>query len=177
MKKFNLIILTGIFFFALSACGSGKSDEEKAEDMAENILETMTGGDVDIDVDKDGKNGEITIKGKDGEEVTFSSNENELPDDFPSDVYVIDGEKQGVGNMTSNDGQVVTFGVKSDEDFSDVKETILKEMKSNGWENTMTMGAGEESMQMYTKDEKSATITLSKEDDKTVVAYMVTYKK
>ena len=89
----------------------------------------------------------------------------------------MNGEKQGVGSMSSNEGQVVTFSIKTDEAFTKVKETILEEMKSNGWENTMTMGAGEESMQMYTKEEKSATITINKEDEETMVAYMVTYKK
>ena len=177
MKKINLIIAVSIFFLALSACGSEKSDEERAADFAESLLENVTGNDVDIDLDKDGESGSITIKGKDGEEVTFSSDETELPDGFPSDVYVVDGEKQGIGSMGSNDGQVVTFGVQTDEDFSDVKETIIEEMKSNGWENTMTMGAGEESMQMYTKDDKSTTVTVTKKDDKVLVSYVVTYKK
>ena len=177
MKKINLIIAVSIFFLALSSCGSGKSDEEKAADFAESFIENVTGNDVDIDLDKDGESGSITIKGEDGEEVTFSSDETELPDDFPSDVYVVNGERQGVGAMSSNEGQVVTFGVKTDEDFSDVKEKIIEEMKSNGWENTMTMGAGEESMQMYTKDDKSATITVTKETEKVLVTYMVTYKK
>lgn len=177
MKKFNLIILAGILFLALSACGSEKSDEEKATDFAESFIENVTGNDVDIDIDEDGESGSITLKGKDGEEVSFSANETELPDDFPSDIYVVKGEIQGVGTMSSDDGQVVTFGVKTKEDFSDVKETIIKEMKSNGWENTMTMGAGEESMQMYIKDKKSATITIGKEDDEIMVAYVVSYKK
>ena len=177
MKKINVLILASIFILAISACGSDKSDEEKAADFAESFIESVTGNEVDIDVNEDGESGSITIKGKDGEEVTLTGNQTELPDDFPSDVYVVDGEREGVGTMSSSDGQVVTFGVKTNDDFSDVKETIIEEMKSNGWENTMTMGSGEDSMQMYTKDDKSATITVGKEGDNVMVAYMVTYKK
>ncbi len=177
MKKINVLILVSILFLALTSCGSEKSEEEKAADMTENILEMVTGEDVDINLDKDGESGSITLKGKDGEEVTISSNKTELPDDFPSDVYVIDGEQQGVGNMSTKEGQVVTFGVKTDTDFAEVKETIIEKMKSNGWENTMTMGSGEESMQMYTKGDNSVTLTVGKENDKVIVAYIVTYKK
>lgn len=175
MKKLRVFV-AGLLFISFLGCGSGKSDEEKAEDITESILEAITGEDVDIEIDKDGEKGSITIKGKDGE-VTFSSNEKELPDNFPSDVYVVKGEIQGVGIISSDNGEVVTFEVKTDKNFSKVKEAIQKEMKSNGWKNTMTMGAGEESMQMYTKDEKSTTITVTKENDGTVVAYMVIYKK
>jgi len=176
MKKINLIILVSIFFLALSACGSGKSDEEKAEDMAESIIGNITGEDVDIEVDEDGESGSITMKTEDGE-ITISGNEKELPDDFPSDVYVIKGVIQGVGNMSSKDGNVVSFGVLTDEDFSDIKETIQRKMESNGWKNTAIMGDVKGSVQMYTKDEKSATITVTKQTDGVEVAYMVSYKK
>ncbi len=176
MKKTNLLIAVCVLFLALSACGSGKSDEEKAEDIAESILESATGGNVDIDIDEDGKKGEITIKTEDGE-LTVSGNKTELPDDFPSDVYVVKGEIQGVGAMSSKEGNVVTFGVLTDEDFTEVADVIKKEMESNSWKSTMDMNTEEGGMQMYTKDEKSATITVTKQTDGTEVAYMVSYKK
>jgi len=177
MKKINNLILLGILLLSLAACGSEKSDEERAQDMAESIFESVTGNEVDIDLDEDGESGSITIKGKDGEEVTIGGNENELPDDFPSDFFVVDGKIEGVGVMSSNNGKVVNFVIKTDKDFTDVKDEIIKEMKSNGWENTMTMGAGEESAQMYTKDDKSATVGLAKENEETLVTCIVTYKK
>ena len=177
MKKINLIILSSIFLFAIVACGSEKTEEEKAEEVAENIIKNITGNDVDIDVDEDGETGTVTIKGKDGEEVTFSGNENELPDDLPSDVYVIDGDIEGVGNITSANGKVVTFGIKSKKSISDLKDKIEKEMKSEGWKTGMNMSVPESAMLNYTKGKKSVTITIGKEDDGTVVSYMVSFKK
>ena len=175
MRKINYFIMSGLLILGLSACNAKETKEKAKEKMAESILENLTGNKVDIETE--GEDGKMTIKGENGEEVTFGSNEKELPDDFPSDVYVVDGEIEAVGLMTSNDGKIVTFGVNSTDDFTDIKEGVLKEMKSKGWENTMTMGAGEESVQMYTKDDMSATVTISKKEDQVKVAYMVTYKK
>jgi len=177
MTKFNLLIVVAVFFLSLSACSSGKSDEEKAEDMTESIIEMATGKDVDVNISEDSESGSITLKGEDGEEVSFSANETELPDDFPSDIYIVKGTIQGVGAMSSADGQVVTFGVLTDKDFSEVAAKLKKEMESNGWKNTMDMNQDKTSMQMYTKDDKSATITVAKQTDGTEVAYMVSYKK
>jgi len=177
MKKINVIILSSIFLFALVACGSEKTEEEKAKELTENIVKNITGNDVDIDINEDGETGSVTIKGKDGEEVTFSGSKNELPDDFPSDVYVIDGDIEGVGNVVSPKGKMITFGINSDKSISDLKDKIEKEMKSEGWKAGMNMKVPEAAMLNYTKGEKSVTITIGKEDDKTVVSYMVAFKK
>ena len=176
MKKNNLLILVSIILFSLQSCGSEKSNEENAKEMAESVFEKITGNDIDIDVDEDENKGTITIKGDNGEEFSISGNQDELPDDFPSDFYLVKGEINSVSVVNSSDGKVVTFGIKTAKDFSDVKELILKKMKSKDWENNMTMGAGEESMQMFTKDKKSATINISRENDTTIIAYMATYK-
>jgi hypothetical protein len=64
---------------SLTSCGNA---EDKA---AENLAEELAGGDVDIDVD--GEN--VTIEGEDGD--TSYSSSNELPEDFPESVALIDG--------------------------------------------------------------------------------------
>ena len=177
MKKINAIILAGILFFALTSCGGNeKTDEEKAAELTESIIKNVTGNDVDIDVDEDGETGSVTIKGENGEEITFGSNE-ELPDDLPSDVYIIKGEMQGVGNISSDKGQVVTFSIKTDKDISDLKKEIEKEMESNDWKSGMNMSVPEGAMLNYTKDEKGVTITIGEEKEETIVTYMVSYKK
>jgi len=174
MRKINYFIMSGLLILGLSACNAKETKENAKEKMAESILENLTGNKVNIETE--GEDGKITITGENGEEVTFGSNEKELPKDFPSDVYVVDGEIEAVGLMTTSDGKIVTFGINSTDDFTDIKESVLKEMKSKGWENTMTMGAGEESVQMYTKEDMCATVTLSKKEEQVKVAYMVTYK-
>lgn len=175
MRKISYFVMTAFLILGLNACSSKDVKEKANEKIAESVLKNITGKDVDIETN--GKDGKVTIKGKNGEEVTFGSNEKELPDDFPSDVYVVDGKMEAVGLMTNKDGKIVTFGVNSTDAFTDIKEGVLKEMKSKGWENTMTMSEGGESVQMYKKDDMSATITISKKGDKVQVAYMVTYKK
>ncbi|OQX99004.1 MAG: hypothetical protein B6I20_10350 [Bacteroidetes bacterium 4572_117] len=174
MKKLAVFVL-GFLFIGILSCGSGKTDEEKAESMIESIVKNASGKDVDIEIDEDGEASEITFTSDEGEMKITSGNE--LPDNFPSDIFVVDGEIEGVGNVSSDKGQMVSFAIKTDDDVSEVAEEITKEMKSEDWKSTMNMSSGSESIQIYTKDENSASISISKENEKTVVAYMVTYKK
>lgn len=71
MKKFIVILLLlGLVCFTAVGCGAKEKLEEKAaEKLAEEMLEQGGAEDVDIDGDK------VTIKGEDGEEVSFGGGE------------------------------------------------------------------------------------------------------
>ena len=191
MKKINLLIITATLGFGLMSCSS----DSIRDSITESIIESQSGEDVDvthdgdgnmvikgengeeinINVDEDGEGGSLTVKGKDGEEMSFDSNA-EIPDNFPSNVYVIDGEKQGVGNFKTKEGQMVSFAVKVDDSIDNVSKKIKEEMEANNWKASASFGAGEEGMQMYTDDKNQVQIIISKDgDEKTVVAYTVTY--
>ena len=177
MKKIYYLFIA-VMFIGLASCSSGKTEEEKARDraekMAEGILKSVTGKDVDIETTKDGESTNLKIKTEDGE-LNIGGNQKELPDDFPSDIYIVDGERSDIGIMGSEEGKMLTFKVTSDKDMEALKEEIKSNMEA--WKNTMDMSTPEGVMLNYEKEESgTVTMTVSKEDDKSIVAYMITYK-
>jgi hypothetical protein len=70
MKKWIGCLLILVLLLSLAGCGIKENLEKKAgEALAENVLESTGGGDVDINGDK------ITIKGESGEELTVGGTE------------------------------------------------------------------------------------------------------
>ena len=66
-KKISIVFLTVFFMLSLASCGlSEKSSEDIADKLVEGIMDKAAGDDADIDY----KDGKVTVKGKDGEEVT-----------------------------------------------------------------------------------------------------------
>jgi len=179
MKTLHLISVVVIFIFFATGCGNNdeKAAEKTSEEIAEKIIENATGNKVDIDVNKSGDKGSITIKGDNGEEVTISSNGNEIPDNFPSDIYLVKGEIASVGTINSGEGAIITIVVNTEEESAEISRNILKEMKANGWKNEMNMTSGDGGMQMYSKDDNNLTVTMGKDNDKTQVSYMATVSK
>jgi len=206
MRNIVVILIGFFVFSISSCGGNDEeTSEEKGKKFAENLIEGLIehaakedGKDVDVNIDldnldKDGgvmsikdedgkevnisaKDGELKMTGEDGEEVVFSGSEKEIPASLPEDVYVVKGELESAGTVKSKDGELLTFSIKSEDGFDDVIAKISKEMKSNGWKSSMNMNMGGESMQMFTKDDNSATITSKKKDEYAEVAYMVTVK-
>lgn len=179
MKTIKTILSFAIIVFFTTSCGNNdESISEKAsEKLSEKIIENATGNKVDIDVDKDGDKGSLTIKGDNGEEITISSEGKDIPDNFPSDIYLIDGEIVSVGTVNSTDGDIITVVKSTDASLEDTGSKITKEMKAEGWKSEMNMTTADGGMQMYSKDDNSVTVTLGKEDGKTQVNYMVTVSK
>jgi len=174
MKKLYFIFIA-LLFIGLASCGSDeKSDEEKAQEMAEGILKSVTGKEVDIQTEKneDGETVNMTIKTDEGE-VSISGNQTELPDDFP-DIYIVDGERSDIGIVSSDKGKMITFKITTDDDINTVKEKIKSEMSD--WKNNMDMSTPDGSMLTFEKDkETTVNITIGKDGEKTEVAYMVSY--
>ena len=65
MKKILICLLTFMLLFLFTGCGS---KEKLGEKIAEKVFEEAGGGDLDIEGDK------VTIKGDNGEKVTFGDN-------------------------------------------------------------------------------------------------------
>jgi hypothetical protein len=69
-KKIMVILLAALMMLTLASCGVKKNIDEKiAEKVTEGVVNKATGGEANIDI----KKGELTLKGEDGEEVTFGS--------------------------------------------------------------------------------------------------------
>lgn len=167
MKKVNLLLIASVMAIFTIGC---KSITEK---VSEKVIESAIGHDADIEIDKDG-NTTLTVKGEDGEEVTLSANSNEIPDNFPSDIYFVKGEIIVVSSMNTSGGDIITVSMYVDGEPAELSKDIIKNMKENGWKTEMNTSTPEASMIVFSKDKKGATITIGDDDGKTAVSYMVT---
>ena len=181
MKKISLLLIISVLVLSIYSCKSeeeAKEDaaEEFAEELVEGLLESASDAGVNIDIDEDGETAEMTIEGEDGTVVKFSSEGNEIPDNFPEDVHLVKGEVESVGTVQAAEGEMITVVLNPKDSFNDVVNEIKKEMKSNGWKSSMNMNVDGEAMMMYAKGDNTVTVTVSGKD-KLQAAYMVTVAK
>ena len=182
MKKVNLFIMSSLLVIGLNSCNSEETMQEKVEDATANAIgnalemaiENENGEKVDINFDIDGENASMSIKGGNGEEININSN-SELPDNFPNNIYIVEGKMEGIATFNTNEGSMVSFVIKANGNISEISKTIKDEMKNNKWKASMNMDSDGEKIQMYTNDKNMTTITIIEEDDKTIVQYAVTY--
>ena len=142
MRKITLITATASAML-LAACGS--SDE--------GTIVTEDGETVEYDVDSDGGDAQITMRGEDGEEVVINSGSGASGVDLP-DGYSLYPGASVVSTATINqaDGQGTMVMMQSDASPEDMVSfyrsqaegagiTIQMEMTTNG--NAMIAGEGE----------------------------------
>lgn len=174
MKHVFFLTVAALFTFFIIGC----TDSEKAaKETTEKIIEQATGEDVEIKTDKDGDKASVTIKDKDGEEVTFSGGDNEMPSDFPSDLYIPEGEIESSGSIASPDGQLITVNLYSTKTVADLKKEITEKLQSTDWTQSSVMDVEGSAMYNYAKGADNVTITLNQEGEKTSVSYMVGISK
>lgn len=126
MKKILICLLTFALLFSFAGCGAKEKLEEK---VAEKVFEEA-GGDLDIDGDN------ITIKGDNGEKVTFGDSKwptSELAKNIPE---FKDGTVNGV--LESADSIVITLESVKEEDVSPYWETIKKDFPKDVYEMIAT---------------------------------------
>lgn len=127
MKKILICLLTFMLLFLFTGCGAKEKLEEK---VAEKVFEEAGGGDLDIDGDK------VTIKGDNGETVTFGDSKwptSELASIIPE---FKDGAVDGV--LESADSVVITLESVKEEDVSAYWETIKKDFPKDVYEMIAT---------------------------------------
>lgn len=156
MKKIRICLLTFILLFAFVGCGAKEKLEEK---IAEKVFEGAGGGDLDIDGDK------ITIKGDNGETMTFGDSvwpASELAKNIPE---FKDGTVNGV--METPDSLVITVESVQKEGAFSYFETIKKDFPQDAIEmnaqDTVTFSgnndAGINITLMYMSESLTITVT------------------
>ncbi|MFA5359519.1 MAG: hypothetical protein WC349_00960 [Patescibacteria group bacterium] len=162
-KKFkflSLLLILPIFTLVLSGCGKSVS-QMAGEKAAEKMIENQMGGKADIDVD----GGNVKINTKEGS--IEAGDDVKLPTDFPNDVYVIDGKIVAAMSDQANKGFTVSIEINKslDEAFAIYQD----EFKKQDWKITGTMNFGESASIAAEKDNRTASVFISKSDDKTTV--------
>lgn len=153
-----------IVCFCLTGCG--KDSNEKA---VEKMIEKNTGNKADVDLEK----GKMTVKTEEGEMVINAEGAVKLPRDFPKDVFVI---KNAEVKMTMDMPQGKTVSLVTDEDMAAVYSKYQQEMKSNGWTEQMAMNMGEGASLVYEKGDRMTHITISRDDEQTVINLVLANK-
>lgn len=122
MKKLIIYLVIFAMILSSSGCGAKQKLEEK---IAEKIVETAVGGNIDIDGDK------VTVKGENGEEVSFGSTEwptTELAKKIP------EFKKGTLTNVISSETGVMMSVEKTEEqDFNDYYKNIVKDFTKDSY--------------------------------------------
>ena len=154
-----------VFCLMLILAGCGK---EVQESTMEKKIEQATGGDAEVDLSDDGM--KITGKTEEGEYAITSGEETEIPEDFPSDVFIYRPSK-AVMAMKVPDGYSVTLTTKDDK--AKVVEAYKGQMQAKGWSEEGSMNMGSHSMLVYEKDGRNANINIIPSDDGVQINVMV----
>lgn len=126
MKKIIVIFLVIIIVLSLGACGIRKKIDEKiSEKITEGVVNKITGGDANIDIDK----GEVTIKGDGGEEVTFGASE--WPKGKAADILPEPKEGKIISVMNSDNVCVIMLEEVEEKTYKE----YIEELKDKGFIN------------------------------------------
>lgn len=109
-----------------SACSS--------DDVAERLTESLSGDDVEVDIDSD--SGEVKIETDDGS-MQFSTDQ--LPEGFPQDIPLPDDLDLMSSRSTDvGDGAAFSLVGTVDGEASEVFDPLAKQFRDAGWNETDT---------------------------------------
>lgn len=145
-----------LIFGALIATGCDSANDAAGEKIAEEVIKSQGGEDVDIDVD--GEN--VTIDTKDG---SFSTS-GELPKDWPADVKLPDGAKiVAVTDVAADGKRQVSVTATGDGSVDEVAEQLGDQFKDWTSDSTGSFGTGTDKVVTgsWKDGDRTATMTVT----------------
>ncbi len=125
MKSKIAILALGLLLVTAISIGCGKLS-----------IPTGDGGSISIS-----KDGELTVKGKDGEGSVSISGDQKLPKGFPSDIPIPKGATiEGSLQAKSNGKNSYTVTLTAKQDIEELTELYEKYMDKEGYEETSGWG-------------------------------------
>jgi hypothetical protein len=149
-KKFLLPVLLAVIALALSGCFltdklKDKVSQEVGEKITEKAIESATGADIDLETNS------ATISTNEG---SLSFGEQDLPENFPSDVPVYEPSSIVFSTTTSEGSYSVSLEINAD--YDSVVEYYTAQAKNNNWTEDYTSNYNSEGSRMaimnYSKD-------------------------
>ncbi|MDA8187675.1 MAG: hypothetical protein M0T85_06005 [Dehalococcoidales bacterium] len=141
------IAIVSLAIIALLVTGCGQ--------VAQKAVEQATG----VQVNQKGDS--VTVKGKDGQSVQFSS---QMPDEL-KDFPVPQGFKlDSSGSMSSGGDKLSVASWKGNGTVQDVAQFYKKNLTEKGWKEESSFNSQDGGLLNYSKGEQSATITIDKKD-------------
>ena len=157
------MLAAAVIAFTLLSSGCGQ--KSAVENKIKNELEKSVGGDVSVEVGENKINiqteqGSLQVGGK----VT-------LPKNFPSDVYIIDGELMSAMNNVGTPG--FQIAIKSSLSLAEASKLYQTKLKEQGWKILKAMDIGTASIVMAQKDNRQLTVTMGTEAGREGLAVML----
>jgi len=149
MKKVGIIL--GILALVLVLSGCGKSVSEKA---VEKAIEAQSGGKANVDINS----GNVKVETEEG--MMESGTDVKLPSDFPSDVFVIDGEIKAAISDQASGG--FTISIETEKTVEEVNALYKEKLESEGWKITATMNFSGMTSTTGEKDDRTVSVAISK---------------
>lgn len=155
LRWFALALVLGA-----AACSPGAC----AQNMVEDAIEADTGAEVNLDAE----DGTVTLRGKDGEQMTFSSNEDgvELPSDFPSNIPVYP-DARATEYLNTGGGVQVAFQISAS--MTDVRDWYIEQLKEGDWTIGMNAVTSEGGIMVAEQGDESLSLIFGAEDDETTL--------
>lgn len=149
------------------------------ERAIERAIEGASGGDVDIDIDRDGS---MSVTGENGEEFNAKAGDNvSLPDNWPSSVSIPSSARLNyAGSMNAGDAESVGLSAvyTTKESTTEVAKYFKSTLETAGWEIQGTMATGDGSMITATKgEEENVAVYIGSTEDETTVTVSVQMPK
>jgi hypothetical protein len=170
MKRLFVAVLIALLALIPAACR--KSREQAAEEMAEKIIASQSGGKAEVDLSGGKVKITSTEKGKEGTFEFSGGKDMKLSSDFPGDVPLYPGSKilaqmkMGAGN------QQVTL--QADDPTKDVYDYYTKQMAKNGWEIVQEMKMPPTFTLVGKKGKRQAAVVIGDDGNKSTISVSLT---
>ncbi len=140
--------------------------EKAGEEIMEKALESETGGNAEIDIEENS----FRLKTEEGEMTMTAGEAVKLPADFPKDIFLYRGADL---NMAMELPQATNLMFETKDSVSEVSQAYLDEMRKKGWAKEMSMDMGERQMMVFTKDDRTANVSVASDEEMTQIALTV----
>ncbi len=138
--------------------------------ITQQAVEQTTG--VKVEQGSSGQPDKVTIKGKDGESLTISSEVPAELKNFPVPAG-FKLEPTGGGSLQSGADKTSVATWKAKANVDDVVAFYKQQMASQGYKEEMAMTSSDGGVLVYSKGDSSVTVTLGKEGDTLNLAVMM----
>ncbi len=151
-KKIIVVLISTLMVLTLASCGvREKVNQEISEKVTEGVLNKATGGAADIDIEGD----KLSIKGKDGEELTIGGNE--WPDTGAASKIPKIKNGSVVSAFNSDTSCVIILEKVTQQDFTD----YVDEVKALGYTNDAFTYSADESHSYSASAEDGSAISVT----------------
>lgn len=146
-KIVRAVVVAGVGL-ALAGCGSA------AENLTERAIEEAGGGQVDVEMDEDG--GSFSVQGEDGEGSYQVSGDGSMPDDWPEDIPLPDGQVMGSSSFSDDNGEFLGLQLRVESSPEETIATVEGGLQDAGWEEQSRFEQDSGVTVQYVKDQNRA---------------------